>query len=236
MMLPPRWRSWITSPAWDQLHQEQTRIASQMVQTIAQIKQNIAPEIIASIRAIANFDDAPLRLAMETIVNLRLENESAVFQRFIADALKEKKPLTKKTIKEIRKSHLSKKKVARLSKEERERITFYLNLLNFLIALIVLIQSGQPLKIDQGQFEKLTGPRVTINSIQILTPSEKPVEYLVLGRGCAMRDKPTNTAEVVIQLAPDEIVQRVRPGHRWLYVKYKDKEGWVNKKYLEKVD
>ena len=215
-------------------------------QTLAQLAVNTThafrnlqatPDFTAILKSIQTVNDAPLRLALETIRSWNLEAKSALFSEFVDDALNQITPLTEEKLESLEKEHLPKRKIKELTKKER----FDLNLLIATLALLVAIYSawkmGQPIEINPEQIAKLSQPSINITNIfQTLNPT--PVYYLVV-RDCRLIPKPGRTKMVIYALAPGAKVKLIMTNHQWIYVYYEEgdvkKEGWVRKKYLKRL-
>lgn len=154
------------------------------------MQASIPYEAIVGIRnAFAHMNDGAVRAAMETIRNLKLESAAPIFNEFVEDALQQSEPLTKKTLKKISETHLSRKKISGLSPNQQFWILAFMQLLGLLITWFQLIQAGKPIVIDPDQVARLNQPQInTTNIFQAMYPSE-PVYYLVM-RDCELIPKP----------------------------------------------
>jgi hypothetical protein len=214
---------------------EQYRIARQMIEGI--YREPATQEVLQRIRAVPKVSDSPVRLALETIRSMDLEVESPVFTNFVDDALKQTEPLTKRTLKKVSKTHLSRKKISRLTEEQKFWLMFLLQFLGDLIAFITLVLTigAQAATIPAVP----PPPPVSITNVyQVTIPTTTPVYYLVR-RECELLEKPESKSDIVFNLPSGEKVTQLLRNHEWLNVKYeKDsivKEGWVKKKYLERL-
>ena len=232
--------SWATSPAMADAREgaqyEINRLMIEMAKTINQIQITATPQILQNLYA---SNDGPVRLAMETIRSLNLERMNPLFAGFITEALEQTQPLNKETIRKVSKAHLSKKKTAGLSKKQREQLKTLMQILGLLITLYAAILAGRPVTIDQVQFARLLeSQRGTVSITQVITQST-PVPYFVQ-RPTPLRTKPDGA--IIFELPEGEEVLAFRRAHQWVYVEYQDETndvyecGWVNKKYLKKLD
>jgi hypothetical protein len=230
----------IAVPIHDSYQIASARIAFDLTKTFREHQSNAIAEAIQHIQALTRASDAPIRLALETMRSINFEIANPAFTDFMEDALEQPEPLTKKKVETLTKSHLSKKKIARLSKEQQFNLTTALAILSLLVSIYSALKAGQPIKIDPSQLAQLNQPQIKITNIwQIISGPDRPVYYRV-ERKCELIPKPNSKAMIIYRLSHGDKVRLLLMNHKWIFVKYEEgnlnKEGWVQKKYLKRQD
>jgi hypothetical protein len=229
----------IAIPMRDAYQGAAARYALDLAKTVNELQNKVASETLQNIRTLAGVDDAALRLALATIRDLKLEATTPAFSEFVTDALRQPEPLTGKTIDRLTKSHLSKKKISHLSKDQQFKLMAAVTILSVLVMVYSAWKMGQPVKIDPEQIGKLNQPQINITNVfQTIYPPEEPIYYMVM-RDCNVVFKPSKPSTVIDSLASGNKVKLLLTSHQWIYVRYDEsgtmKEGWVRKKYLKRL-
>lgn len=229
--------SWATSPAMaaarEAVQHETNRLMIEIAKTVNH-QITASPQMLQTLSALT---DGPVRLAMETMRSLHLDIANPVFSEFVNKALSQPEPLTKETIRTLKKEHLSKKRIRTLSKKQQFDIMKLIAILSFFILIYSAWKMGQPIDINPEQIANLSQPQINITNIfQAIHP--EPVYYLVM-RDSKLIPKPGKTRVVIYALPPGTKVKLIMTNHQWIYVHYEEgninKEGWVRKKYLKRL-
>jgi len=111
------------------------------------------------------------------------------------------------------------------------------------IGIQQLADSRQSSNAQAGQLPKLINLlRRIANNTEELVPKQDEGIYYAVERQVELKSKPKNSETTVSTLFPNQKVLLVQRKHRWIYVQYFDyldgvpKYGWVNKKYLKRLD
>src|SRR6266404_2352705 len=180
-----------------------------------------------------------LRNATVEAVRSLWRSDSAVFQAFRTDAF------ANTLIEYVRRSAESSEATEEALRELREVIDKKVAAVLIFLANIAYLEikdhqkaeAKPPLSPDQ-----IARVSETIEKVKTLTPTDDASTYYVVEREVVIRLKPVNRSAPVAALYPNQIVRLVQPNLQWIYVEYFDyieglpKLGWVNKKYLRKIN
>jgi len=218
-----------------------------------------SPALSRSVREAAavllfQHDNVLRNATMHAVRNL-WRPDNATFQAFRTDAFAnnlmeyvrrsaESSEATEEAIEELQR--IVEKKVAELP---HGRVSMDA-LLSIAVAVILFLANIAYLEMKENQQPKtdpLTPQQIerliqSIEKSQTLAPPDDKADYYVVQRAVCIRVKPQNRSAKVAVLYPNQKVRLEKSAHRWIYVEYFDyiegipKMGWVNKKYLQRVD
>jgi hypothetical protein len=195
-----------------------------------------------------------LRSATMHVVRNLWRPDNATFQAFRRDAFAnnlmeyvrraaESSEATEEAIEELKR--IVEKKVAELP---RGRVSMDA-LLSIAVAVILFLANIVYLEMKENQQPKpnlLTPEQIerliqSIEKSKTLAPPDDKADYYIVQRQVCIRVKPNNRSAKVAVLYPNQKVRLEKAAHRWIYVEYFDfiegipKMGWVNKKYLKRL-